>query len=234
MDGLECAVYECVGLEYRQKGRRLSGRFPYGATATVADRGTVRKERFSKRAFSFALNDPERTISLLRGHDFDKALAVRSPKVKSLELEDTDGGLNFEAVMPPVSQQPTHLRDTLLEIQSGLLAGLSPGFKTPPRDVVPDAENFVPEPGNPGVEIRVIQHAVLFELSLVHRPAYKTTSVELRGEQAEAGRTTRRRRLAAKGDAMALNTDCRPARSDTHANDNDVNQRKRRRACSKR
>lgn len=186
MDALDHAVFDCA-LEYRQRGRKLRGSFPYNATATVADRGTVRKERFSKRAFSFALNDPERTISLLRGHDFDKALAVRSPKVKSLELEDTDGGLNFEAVLPPVSQQPTHLRDTLLEIQNGTLAGVSPGFKTPPRDVVPDAEEFVPEPGSGGaVEIRVIHQAVLFELSLVHRPSYKTTSVELRGEHAEA------------------------------------------------
>lgn len=180
MDMLEHAVFECVGLEYRAKGRRLSGRFPYGATATVADRGTVRKERFGKRAFSFALDDSERTISLLRGHDFDKALAVRAPKVKTLELVDSDDALSFEATLPPVSQQPTHMRDTLLEIQNGLLAGLSPGFKTPPRDIVPDAEDFVPEPGNPGVEIRVIHQAVLFELSLVHRPAYKTSSVELR------------------------------------------------------
>ena len=49
---IDYAVYECVGLELRQRGRRLSGRFPYGATATVSDRGTVRKERFAKRAFS--------------------------------------------------------------------------------------------------------------------------------------------------------------------------------------
>ena len=177
---LEHAIFDCLNLEYRQKGRRLRGRFPYGDTATVSDRGTVRKERFSKRAFSFAIDDPERTISLLRGHDFDKALAVRSPKIKTLELVDGDGGLDFEAVMPPLSQQPTHLRDTLLDIQNGNLAGVSPGFRVPPAGVVPDAETFIPEPGNAGVEIRVIAQAVLFELSLVHRPTYKESSVELR------------------------------------------------------
>ena len=90
MDALDYAVFECVGLELRQRGRRLSGRFPYGATATISDRGTVRKERFAKRAFSFAIDDPDRTISLIRGHDFNVALAVRSPKVKTLEL--VDGG----------------------------------------------------------------------------------------------------------------------------------------------
>lgn len=186
MDFLERAVFDCIGLEYRAKGRRLSGRFPYGSTATISDRGAVRKERFQPRAFSFAIEDPERTISLLRGHDFNAAIAVRSPKFKSLELEDGDGGLNFEAILPPASQQATHLKDTLLDVQSGMLAGISPGFKIPPSSAVPDAEEFLPEPGNPGVEIRLIRAAVLYELSLVHRPSYKETSVELRhGESVE-------------------------------------------------
>ena len=89
--------------------------------------------------------------------------------------------MSFEAALPPVSQQSTPMRDALLDIQNGLLAGISPGFRVPPRDVVPDAETFVPEPGSGGaVEIRIINQAVLFELSLVHRPSYKDTSVELR------------------------------------------------------
>ena len=180
MDALDYAVFECVGLELRQRGRRLSGRFPYGATGVISDRGTVRKERFTKRAFSFAIDDPDRTISLLKGHDFNVALAVRSPQVKTLELVDGDDALSFEAALPPVSQQPTHMRDALLDIQNGLLAAISPGFRVPSRDVVPDAESFIPEPGNPGVEIRIINQAVLFELSLVHRGTYKDTSVELR------------------------------------------------------
>ena len=185
MDAPDYAVYECVGLEYRQKGRRLSGRFPYGATATISDRGAVRKERFASRSFSFALEDPDRTISLIRGHDFNVALAVRSPKIKTLELVDADDALAFEATLPPLSRQPTHMRDALLDVQNGMLAGISPGFRVPPSSVVPDAEDFIPEPGNPGVEIRVIKQAVLFELSLVHRPTYKDTSVELRGNRAE-------------------------------------------------
>ena len=184
MDALDYAVFECVGLELRQRGRRLSGRFPYGAgnTAVIADRGVTRKERFGKRAFSFAIDDDTRTISLLRGHDFDKALAVRAPRIKTLELVDADDALTFEATLPPVSQQSQTIKDTLLDIQGGLLVSLSPGFKTPPRDIVPDAEDFIPEPGNPGVEIRVINAAILFELSLVHRGSYKQASVELRHE----------------------------------------------------
>ncbi len=184
MDALDYAVFECVGLELRQRGRQLSGSFPYGATGVISDRGTVRKERFAKRAFSFAIDDDTRTISLLRGHDFNAVLAVRSPQFKTLELVDGDDALSFEASLPPVSQQSTPMRDTLLDIRNGLLTSLSPGFRVPPRDAVPDAETFVPEPGSGGaVEIRIINAAVLFELSLVHRGSYKTTSVELRQEQ---------------------------------------------------
>lgn len=182
---IEYAIYDGA-LEYRAKGRRLRGSFPYNATATIADRGVTRKETFKPDAFAFSLKDADRVISLLRGHDFDKALAVRSPKFRSLELEDTATALNFEATLPPVSQQSQHVRDTLLDVQNGLLAGISPGFKVPPRDVVPDAEDFLPEPGNPAVEIRVISHAVLLELSLVHRPSYKTSSVELRHDHGVA------------------------------------------------
>ena len=53
----------------------------------------------------------------------------------------------------------------------------------PPPNVVPNAERFEPEPGNPGVEIRVIEQAVLAEMSLVHRPSYKESSVELRSSE---------------------------------------------------
>ena len=184
---IERAIFDVLDLEYRAKGRRLSGRFPYNSTATISDRGAVRKERFGPKAFSFAIDDLERDISLLGGHSFNVPLAVRTAKnPKALELEDTDGALYFAATLPPESQQPTSMKDVLLNIQNGLIRGVSPGFRVPPAGVLPDAETFVPEPGNPGVEIRVINAAVLYELSLVHRPSYKDTSVELRhGEPVE-------------------------------------------------
>ena len=58
----------------------------------------------------------------------------------------------------------------------------SPGFRVPPQSAVPNAEELIPEPGNPGVQIRVIRQAVLYELSLVTRPAYPETIVDLRAE----------------------------------------------------
>ena len=45
-------------LEIRQRGGAsiLSGRFPYGRTATIADRGRRRKERIEPGAFDFQLD----------------------------------------------------------------------------------------------------------------------------------------------------------------------------------
>ena len=50
-------------------------------------------------------------------------------------------------------------------IRAGLAGGVSPGFRVPPASVVANAEAFEPEPGNPGVQVRVINQAVLHELS---------------------------------------------------------------------
>lgn len=168
-------------LEYRQRGRELIGRFPYGKLATVRDRGRVRKERFSRRAFKFAVEDPSRDIDLLAGHSFDRPLATR--RLGSLELEETDDGLNFVATLPPESEQPSWVQDTVKAVRGGLARGISPGFRVPPSSAVSNAEELLPEPGNPGVMIRQINSAVLFELSVVTRPAYDETSVELRAAE---------------------------------------------------
>ena len=74
------------------------------------------------------------------------------------------------------------MRDAVLALGAGLLAGISPGFKLPPKNKVSKAEEQVPEKGNPGVFIRFIRTAVLFELSLVARPAYLATRLLLRQE----------------------------------------------------
>ena len=74
------------------------------------------------------------------------------------------------------------MRDAVLATRGGLVGGISPGFTVPPLSIVPDAERFIPEPDNPGVQIRQINQAVLFEMSLVTRPQYKETVVDLRAE----------------------------------------------------
>ena len=169
-----------VEVEVRQRGRELFGSFRYSSTATMSDRGKTRKERFEPGAFKFALDDPTREINLLSGHTFNAPLASRQRG--SLKLEDTPEELQFTAQLPLESEQPTWMIDTVKAVRAGLVGGISPGFRVPPADVVPDAESLEPEPGNPGVFIRVIRAAVLFELSIVTRPAYTGTSIDIRGD----------------------------------------------------
>ena len=172
-------------VELRQEGSVLSGRFPYGAShkATIAATGKVRKEYFVSRAFSFAIDQPEREIHLLVGHSFNRPLARKLNG--SLLLRDGDDALEFQAQLPAEGQRPAYMVDALMQMRAGLVGGLSPGFLIPPEDVVPGAQFIEPEAGNPGVSVRAIRAAVLTELSIVTRPAYPTTELDLRHEQAQ-------------------------------------------------
>ena len=167
-------------LEIRRRGGRSSirGRFPYRKKATISDRGKQRKESFYSRAFRFSVESPKHDIHLLLGHSFDQPLA--SKLSGSLTLTDSADGLSFRAELPQENLQPSWMRDAVLSVETGLATGISPGFRIPPKSVVPDAERLIPEEGNPGVYIREIREAVLFELSLVSRPAYQETELALR------------------------------------------------------
>ena len=187
------AIFEVLDLELRQRGggRVMSGRFPYRSRATVSDRGRVRKEEFRARAFGFAVEDETREIHLLAGHSYDRPLA--SKRRGTLKLKDGDDGLRFEADLPEEAEQPSWMTDTVRALNAGLIGGISPGFRVPPPSAVPGAEELIPEPGNPGVQIRVIRQAVLFELSLVTRPAYPATEVDLRADVLPGAGVARRR-----------------------------------------
>ena len=182
--------FEAAKLEIRRSGgvSTLSGRFNYGSTATIRDRGRRRKEPFAPRAFRFAIEDETRQIDILVGHDFGKPIASR--KAGTLQIADADDGVSFEAKLP--DDPPSWVVDAEKSIAAGLMIGLSPGFTVPPASVVPDAERFEPKPGNPGVEIRVIREAVLRELSVVTAAAYQDATIDLRAEH--FGREPARRR----------------------------------------
>ncbi|MDE0190750.1 MAG: HK97 family phage prohead protease [Gammaproteobacteria bacterium] len=164
-------------LEVREDGREITGQFPYakrageGPMAVVADRGPNRKEQFAPHAFRYAIEDETREIQLLFGHNPNTPLARRNNG--TFELEDTDDALRFRAVLPPLNEQPSYMRDVLMQIRAGLIPGVSPGFRIPPAAAVANAVEMIDEPGNPGVKIRWITAAVLYELSLVSRPAYE-------------------------------------------------------------
>ena len=184
------AYYE-TRLETRQEGGRrlITGVFPYMALGTIADRGRTRKERFAPGAFRFSLEDALRDIRLLRGHAMDHPLASRS--AGTLDLTDSPTELRFAATLPPDDRQPSWVRDTVLAIEDGLMLGLSPGFRVPPSNVVPNAEELIPEPGNPGVFIRQVNQALLTELSVVTSGTYKEAGVEIREELSKMDRGKR-------------------------------------------
>lgn len=162
----------------------MRGRFPYNKRAVMSDRGRVRKEAFRSGAFSFSLNDETRKIDLLVGHDFGKPIANR--QTGSLVLTEADDAVTFVATLPDIEDTPSWVIDAEKAIRNGTMTGVSPGFRVPPRDVVPNAERFIPEEGNPGVQIREIHQAVLREFSLVTSPAYEETFMDLRAESDNA------------------------------------------------
>ena len=90
--------------------------------------------------------------------------------------------MRFEATLPEQTLTPSWVTDVEKAIANGTMVGLSPGFRVPPASVVPNAERLIPEIGNPGVQIRQIDHAVLREFSIVTNAIYDDALVELRAE----------------------------------------------------
>lgn len=184
-------IFPTERLEVRQLGGRptISGRFPYRSLAVLSDRGAVRKESIEPGAFAYTLDDPARDVHLLVGHSFDKPLASR--KAGSLTLKDTQDFLEFVAQIPEGADRASHVVDALAMLGAGLIQGISPGFRVPPKEVVPEAEKLEPEPGNPRVFIRRLFQLMLFELSLVTRPAYEQSRAELRALDSMSPRALR-------------------------------------------
>ena len=172
-------------------GTRLRGAFPYGKAAVLSDGGRTgrpRKELIEPRAFAFRVEDPKEDIHLLFGHDYGMPLASRA--TGTLTLQDTAAALIFDAVIPRAIAETTHGRDALALIAAGLAVGISPGFRIPPQRAVKEAETVEEEPddgsldddGQPrrGAIIRRVKAALLYELSIVTRPAYPEAQVEAR------------------------------------------------------
>ena len=191
--------------------RVLAGTFPYSPgpgrmMATVAATGRRRKERIGKNAFGWQIEEFEkvqkelarvidesldkarvellkqelerRNVHILAGHSYDRPLG--DLKSGTARVSSTDAAVGFEVDLP--ASMPSYFEDTVRMIEARLAGGVSPGFRVPPATAVKNAESFEPEPGNPGVQVRVINQAVLHELSIVTRPAYSETDIALRGQ----------------------------------------------------
>lgn len=109
-------------------------------------------------------------IHLLAGHDFNRPLASRT--AGNLTVTDSDEALLIDA---RIDAGTSWARDFLTAHGSGLIRGLSPGFR-----VHPDGERIVRRAG--GV-LRTIASADLFEVSAVTRPAYPEAQIEARNWQ---------------------------------------------------
>lgn len=163
--------------------RRLSGRFPYNKRAVLSDggrNGRPRKEVIAPRAFSYRVNKPDEDIHLLVGHSYDRPLASR--KAGTLELTDTDDALIFEAIITEEMERVSYVQDALAALEARLIVGISPGFRIPPQRAVKNAETVADEGfdtanGAHNAIIRTIHQALLYELSLVTRPAYPDTEL---------------------------------------------------------
>jgi HK97 family phage prohead protease len=177
----------------RRGGRRLSGRFPYNSTAVLSDGGRTgrpRKERFAPRAFAYNVEREDVDVRLLVGHDFGKPLARRG--AGTLDLQDGDEALTFTATIPIDMEEVTYVRDFLAGHSAGLVRGISPGFRVPPRRTVPNAERVDEEdPAEGRALIRTIMQALLFELSVVTSAAYPDAEVEARNWTPESVATSR-------------------------------------------
>ena len=160
--------------------------FPYGLAnmATISDRGQVRKEYFVSRAFRYAVENAERDISILKGHDFNQILG--SKRAGNAKFDDTVKGFETVLELPPTVEQTIAQQQFVLEFRQHLLRGISPGFRIPPAGTVRDAVRLIPERGNPGVMIREIHEAVLHEVSAVARPSYGQTVIAQRSESLSA------------------------------------------------
>lgn len=191
---MEIGAFDTAPLEIRRRrdgSRRLRGRFPYKKRAVLSDggkSGRPQKEEFAPKAFAYRVDKPEEEIHLLVGHSFDKPLA--SKLNGTLSLIDSEDALTFEATISPQIADTSYGADTLKQIESGLAVGISPGFRIPPKRAVANAEKLTDEGYDPArgmhnAVIRTIFAALLYELSIVTRPAYTETNVEISDEEVQ-------------------------------------------------
>ena len=151
--------------ELRRRGRGIGGSFDYNRNRTTKSSGRKRKQRVEPGAFKFALQSPDREISLLLGRNYDQPLA--SKLAGTLRLKDTRSGLRFDVDTLPDTSYVRNYREI---VKTGAAVyGVDALFQIPPRDVVPNAVKIVPDTENPEVEIEVIHEAVLTALAVVSR-----------------------------------------------------------------
>ena len=95
-------------LEVRARGNRrvLSGKFPYGATATIRNTGRARKERFAPESMSWQV----REFQKLQGELAETIKASIDETRKQLLIEQLEDGLerrNTHLLVGPITTGPS-------------------------------------------------------------------------------------------------------------------------------
>ena len=172
------SVIEARELRIRQDGQGLEGAVFYDTDHVISDRSanpvimtgfpeiqeraSTRKERYAPGAFSFAIDDSEREVSVLMGRDYDRPLA--SKRGGTVQFDDGPDALRFSIdSLPPVPYVDDFRR---LLASGAAVFGVAPLFRIP---LLAGASELIPEPGNPGVLIRIVRAAVLTALAIVTR-----------------------------------------------------------------
>ena len=88
----------------------------------------------------------------------DRPLA--SMKQNTLKLDDGPDQLRFSFDVPKTTYLDATISCSTIDDKAGDF-GVDPLYRIPPDDVVPGAVRIEPEPGNPDVEVEIIEQAVL-------------------------------------------------------------------------
>ena len=140
-------------LEVRARGNRrvLSGKFPYGATATIRNTGRARKERFAPESMSWqvrefqklqgelaetikaSIDEARKQLLIEQLEDglerrnthllvgHDYNRAVADMRTGNLSVRHTREAVELEAVLPDESEMPSWVRDAVLAVKGGQL-----------------------------------------------------------------------------------------------------------------
>jgi len=124
---------------------------------------------------AFAADLGRRNVSLLVEHDGGRVLA--DTRSGTLELEETDRGVTFAARLPDTRDG----QDMRVLLRDGIYQNMSFGFAV-------DKDEWA---GNR----RTVVSARLYEVSLVHTPAYEATAAAVRAFRNSTGLVARYLRL---------------------------------------
>ena len=167
--GIEYRSFGVTAVMANDEGKITGLAAPFNSPAQIGDSPWGFREKIAPGAFTKTISEAD--VVLLYNHDTGKPLARKS--AGTLQLHESDRGLEIEAQTP----ETTHAMDALKDIKAGNIRGMSFGFE-------PVKEDWFDDDGNPADKYtgtqRVLKEVKLFEVSACTFPAYDTTDISAR------------------------------------------------------